>query len=287
MARHEGKEGKVALAKSLGATAALGGVTALPMYATAMAVVQLIIGSDDDWTEKIRRALPKSDMLRDMAIYGLPAGFGVTLGGSLGVEAPIVSRLSAADTPQTALADNLGDILGIPWDLFVKKPTRIMTALENENDMRALEEAMPTVIKNIMQAYRLWNEGHTSLRGAPIEGEKLSTSEMVARAIGFQPVSAVRQWDSHAATKRSMAIRSETANKIAAKIMAAIKDKDYAAQKKAQSEWMAWNEQAQKDKKPWLIVTGADIRRRLKGRMKGKRPNRREMLRKKAMGDVW
>lgn len=287
MARHEGKEGKIALAKSIGATAALGGVTALPMYATAMAITQLVSGSDDDWTEEIRKALPQSDLMRDMAVFGLPAGLGVTLGGSLGVEMPVAPRITAQSTPQTAIADNLGDILGIPWDLFVKKPTRIMTALENENELRAVEEALPTVLKNIMQAYRLWNEGQTSLRGTPIEGERLSAMEAFARGIGFQPTSSTKQWQQFAATKRSMAIRTVQANKIAAKIVEAIKGRDYAAQKAAQAEWQAWNEKAQQDNKPWLIVTSEDIKRRLKGRMKSKRPSKREMIRKNAMRDVY
>lgn len=144
-----------------------------------------------------------------MVVYGLPVGLGVTLGGSLGGEAPIVSRLSAADTPQKALADNLGDILGIPYDLFIKKPTRFLTAHENKNELRTVGEAMATVSNNIMQAYHLWNEGQTSLRGTPIAGDRLSSIEAVARGIGFQPVSAAMPWQEHAANKRNMAVRRE------------------------------------------------------------------------------
>ena len=84
--RTQGKEGAIMVAKGLGATAALGGLVALPFYATLMALFQAATGDDDDWTEAIRKQLPQNTMLRDIVCYGLPAGAGVNLGGSLKME---------------------------------------------------------------------------------------------------------------------------------------------------------------------------------------------------------
>ena len=88
------------VAKGLGATAALGGLVSLPFYATLMALFQAATGDDDDWTEAIRKQLPQNTMLRDIVCYGLPAGAGVNLGGSLKMELALTGGMQKAARPR-------------------------------------------------------------------------------------------------------------------------------------------------------------------------------------------
>lgn len=122
----QGKEGAAFAAKSLGATMALGGVTALPLYATLMTLFQAVTGDDDDWTEVIRSLLPESNLLRDVVCYGVPAIAGVNIGGSLQMETPLTKGLAGGKTPQEVLTDSIGDIIGIPYGPgLVVKPSRV------------------------------------------------------------------------------------------------------------------------------------------------------------------
>ena len=106
--RTQGKEGAIMVVKGLGATAALGGLVSLPFYATLMALFQAATGDDDDWTEAIRKQLPQNTMLRDIVCYGLPAGAGVNLGGSLKMELALTGGMQKGGTPKEVLTEGIG-----------------------------------------------------------------------------------------------------------------------------------------------------------------------------------
>ena len=196
--RTQGKEGAIMVAKGLGATAALGGLVSLPFYATLMALFQAATGDDDDWTEAIRKQLPQNTMLRDIVCYGLPAGAGVNLGGSLKMELALTGGMQKGGTPKEVLTEGIGDIIGIPWDMFVERPSKVMEAMRADNYWRAVEEVVPTAVSNGMKAWRLATEGQKTLKGRDINdpGEqgarKLSSGEAFGKLLGFQPVSATR-----------------------------------------------------------------------------------------------
>ena len=61
------------------------------------------------------------------------------------------------------LTEGIGDLIGIPWDMFVERPSKVMEAMPADNYWRAVEEVVPTAVSNGMKAWRpedLEGEGH-------------------------------------------------------------------------------------------------------------------------------
>jgi Methyltransferase small domain. len=281
----QGAEGWKAFAKSMLGTMAVGGFTALPFYATLMHLFQWIMDDDDDWTEEIRKQLPEGEILRDMVTYGLPAATGFSLGGSVGLETPIISRLDPGATIEESVADNIGDIFGIPYDLFLRKPSRIMKALKSGDEWRAFEEAAPTIIKNGMAGYRMWTDGQRSFSGKPINEpgklgpKKLTEAEAWGKMAGFQPVSSRKSFDQYQARTVSKQVRSNKASEIANRLSAALRAKDQDEAQDVLRDLQAWNEAARQEKKLWMIITNKDIVSRVKSRSKPQGVSPRDALR--------
>lgn len=289
----QGKEGAAFVAKSLGATMALGGVTALPLYATLMALFQAATGDDDDWTEKIRSWLPQNNLLRDVACYGAPAMAGVNIGGSLKMETPLTKGLMGGKTPQEVLTDSIGDIIGIPYDLLVVKPSRVMEAHSKGNTWRMLEEAAPVAVKNGMQAWRLYSEGQTTMTGRPINdpGEKgarrLSSGESFGKLLGFQPVSSTKSYDAYAATKHADQVRSDKIDELTVLALKTYDTGDSAGRREANRELREWNEKMKAEGKPHMLITLKDVMRRVKARRRENRATPKAMQKRERQQAVW
>lgn len=273
----QGKEGAAFVAKSLGATMALGGVTALPLYATLMALFQAVTGDDDDWTELIRSHLPEVNLLRDVVCYGAPAMAGVNIGGSLKMKTPLTRGLTGGKTPQEVLTDSIGDIIGIPYDLLVVKPSRVMEAHSKGNTWRMLEEAAPVAVKNGMQAWRLYSEGQTTLSGRALNdpGEKgarrLTGGESFGKLLGFQPVSSTKSYDAYAATKHADQVRSDKIDELTVLALKTYDTGDPAGWREANRELREWNEKMKAEGKPHMLITLKDVMRRVKSRRRENR----------------
>lgn len=291
--KNQGREGAIFTAKSLGATMALGGVTALPVYATLLALFQLVTGDDDDWTEELRKALPNDNLLRDVVCYGAPALAGVNLGGSLKMETPVTKGLAKGNSPEEVLTNSLGDIIGIPYDLAIQRPSRIMEAARADNWWRVVEEAVPTLVKNAMQGWRLYSEGQTSMKGKPINtpGEsgarKLTGAEAIGKALGFQPVSSTKSYEAYAAQKRREEVRSDAIDKAA---VLALKSRD-TGEGKYQLEAMRllrqWNENMKQEEKFSMMFNWKDVMRRVNARRGENSANPKERMKGAYQREVW
>ena len=267
--RTQGKEGAIMVAKGLGATAALGGLVSLPFYATLMALFQAATGDDDDWTEAIRKQLPQSTMLRDLVCYGLPAGAGVNLGGSLKMELALTGGMQKGGTPKEVLTEGIGDIIGIPWDMFVERPSKVMEAMRADNYWRAVEEVVPTAVSNGMKAWRLATEGQKTLKGRDINdpGEqgarKLSSGEAFGKLLGFQPVSATRSYDAYTASKHSDSVRADKADEVATIMVKALDAGDSAEMVRARKVLKDWNLKMEEEGKPHMRILMKDVQKRV------------------------
>lgn len=281
----QGGEGYKAIGKSLGATAVLGGVTALPFYYSALAITQALTGDDDDWTEEIRKSLPESDLIRDVVCYGMPAVAGVSMGGSLSLEMPLARNIEPGSTPLSVVGENMGEILGIPYDLILKKPSRITKFHRAGDNYRAIEEAVPTVIKNMMKGYRMYTEGQTSVSGKPINDpghagpRKLSLVEALTKGMGFQPVSNTKNWDRYRARSISKKLRSDKLAGLSNRLVRAVRESDRERMVDVLDDLNSWNKSAMKDKKVWLLIMPADLKRGLVSRAKSRGIGKREILR--------
>jgi hypothetical protein len=291
--RSQGKEGKIFVAKSLASTIALGGLTAFPFYATAMALVQAVSGDDDNWTERIRESLPEEDWLRDIVCYGLPSLTGTYIGGSLKMETPITRGVTRGETPKEILADSMGDIFGIPYDLLIVKPSRVLDAQSKGNTWRMVEEAAPVFLKNAMQAYRLATEGQTTVTGRPINdpGEpgarRISTGEAIGKALGFQPLSSTKSYEAYAARTHADRVRSDKIDELT---VLALRTRDTGqpggriAMMKALAEW---NRKMAAEGKPYMRIKPEDVDRRVSVRRRENRATPRAMEQRERMRSVW
>lgn len=289
----QGKEGAAFVAQSMGATMALGGVTALPLYATLMALFQAVTGDDDDWTELIRSHLPESNLLRDVVCYGAPAMAGVNIGGSLKMETPITRGLTRGKTYQEVFTDSLGDIIGIPYDLLVVKPSRVMEARSKGNTYRMIEEASPVLMRNAMQAWRLWREGQTTMTGRPINDpgakgtRKLSGAEAAGKALGFQPVSSTKSYDAYAATKHADQVRSDKIDELTVLALKTVDTGEPAGRQGMLRELRTWNKRMKAEGKPHMLITLKDVMRRVKARRRENRATPKAMQKQRAQAAVW
>lgn len=291
--RTQGKEGAIMVAKGLGATAALGGLVSLPFYATLMALFQAATGDDDDWTEAIRKQLPQNTMLRDIVCYGLPAGAGVNLGGSLKMELALTGGMQKGGTPKEVLTEGIGDIIGIPWDMFVERPSKVMEAMRTDNYWRAVEEVVPTAVSNGMKAWRLATEGQKTLKGRDINdpGEqgarKLSSGEAFGKLLGFQPVSATRSYDAYTASKHSDSVRADKADEVATIMVKALDAGDSAEMVRARKVLKDWNVKMEEEGKPHMRILMKDVQKRVTQRRRKARMTPKARQKGEAFQSVW
>ena len=291
--RTQGKEGRIMVAKGLASTIALGGLVSTPFYATVMALVQAVSGDDDDWTEAIRKQLPQNTMLRDIVCYGLPAGAGVNLGGSLKMELALTGGMQKGGTPKEVLTEGIGDIIGIPWDMFVERPSKVMESMRADNYWRAVEEVVPTAVSNGMKAWRLATEGQKTLKGRDINdpGEqgarKLSSGEAFGKLLGFQPVSATRSYDAYTASKHSDSVRADKADEVATIMVKALDAGDSAEMVRARKVLKDWNVKMEEEGKPHMRILMKDVQKRVTQRRRKARMTPKARQKGEAFQSVW
>ena len=291
--RTQGREGAVFAAKSLGATMTLGGVTALPFYATAMALCQMMSGDDDDWTEQIRKSLPQNNLLRDMVCYGMPSMAGVNIGGSLQMETGLTRGLQRGATPKEILAESFGDIIGIPYDLAIEKPSKVMEASRHGDLWRMVEEAAPVVLKNTMQAWRLMTEGQTAMSGRPINdpGEKgarkLSGTEAVGKVLGFQPVSSTKSYAAYAARQHAEKVKGDMLDELTVLALRSHDTGTPDGKLEMRKRMRAWNAKMEAEGKPDMIIREKDVMRRVKSRRRENRITPKSLRQAERMREVW
>jgi hypothetical protein len=289
----QGKEGTAFVAKSIGATMALGGVTALPFYATIMALCQAATGDDDDWTEKLRSWLPKNNLLRDAVCYGAPAMAGVNIGGSLKMETPITGGLAKGKTPKEVLTQSIGDIIGVPYDLLIEKPSKMIEAHRKGNTWRMIEEAMPVAFKSGMQAWRLYTQGQTTMSGRPINdpgtpgARKLSSSEAIGKMLGFQPVSSTKSYDAYAASQHSKQVRDDKLDDLTALALKTVDTGDPAGRKEMLKDLKDWNSRMKEEGKANMIIAPKEVIRRVKARRRENRPTPKNLREKARLQASW
>ena len=277
--RHEGREGRAFVARSLAATVALGGLTAFPFYATLSALCTAAAGDDEDWTTKIRQALPEDDLLRDVVCYGLPAVAGVNIGGSLRMETPFTEGMRRGGTFKEAMTESLGALLGIPYDLAVNKPSKALEAHRFGEDAKAVEALVPTFMANLMQAWRLATEGQTTLRGRPFNrpgqpgARRLTPAEAVGKALGFQPTSSAKSFEAYAADKLRTQVRSD---RIDIFVNQALDDLDSKGRpymmRELRKRLTAWNAEMEAAGRADRKIQPKDVLRRVASRRRQNRP---------------
>lgn len=251
-------------------------------------------GDDEDWTAKIRNALPENNLLRDVACYGLPSLLGVNIGGSLRMETPFTEGMKRGGTFKEAMTESLGDLLGIPYDLAVNKPSKFLEARRFGADYRAVEALVPTFVANAMQAWRLSTEGQTTLRGRPINrpgqpgARKLSTGEAFGKALGFQPTSSAKSYEAYAAEKRRTSMRSDRMDDFTNQALDDLESKGRPyMMRELQKKLQTWNKKMEAEGKPAMKIMPKDVLRRVAARRRENRPTRDQREKGAAQMATW
>ena len=183
MLLHGNKEGRKAFAYSILAMMALGGLGTVPLYTMLASLIGQLFGSDILETGA-RLALRAS--ARDIVMYGAPCVVGIHIGGSIGMELPVLGRSQTDQSLSSQISGSMGDLIGIPWAML-EQFTDAVDVLRRGDLYRAGEAVAPSAVKNVMSGYRLWSEGQTAATGRPINlpGEKgpkrISGMEAVAK----------------------------------------------------------------------------------------------------------
>jgi hypothetical protein len=145
---------------------------------------------------------------------GAPSILGVNIGGSIGMELPVIDRLNVNKSVSGQLGEGIGSLLGVPYSTF-DEVTKAVDAVKSGRPDRAAEMVAPNFAKNIMSAYRLTIEGQTTVTGKPInvQGEqyprKLTEIEAIGKALGFQPVSSIKAFEIYKSMEQLKRYRDE------------------------------------------------------------------------------
>ncbi len=255
-----GWRGKAAVGISLGMTATLGGLVSVPLWSTVMTVWRQLFADGDDPERKLYNWAYKNGgkNAADVLFYGMPSMAGVTISGSLGMELPILQDLKGDKPWGRQILSSGMEIFGVPVAMLEKIGNTFESAGKGDY-WRATEEALPTAASNVMKAIRLADEGMTTRSGKPIaDGTgrpiKLSKSESVAKALGFQPVRQSKAFDAHKGQSDVEAFKKNKQDELVTRYLKAFRAKDMAAKEEVLREWRNYNNKMIREDKRHLVI---------------------------------
>ena len=255
-----GWRGKAAVGISLGMTATLGGLVSVPLWSTAMTVWRQLFADGDDPERKLYNWAYKNGgkNAADVLFYGMPSMAGVTISGSLGMELPILQDLKGDKPWGRQILSSGMEIFGVPVAMLEKIGNTFEFAGKGDY-WRATEEALPTAASNVMKAIRLADEGITTHSGKPIaDGTgrpiKLSKSESVAKALGFQPVRQSKAFDAHKGQSDVEAFKKNKQDELVTRYLKAFRAKDMAAKEEVLRDWRDYNNKMIREDKRHLVI---------------------------------
>jgi len=258
------------------------------------ALAQIASGDDEDYTAKLRRKLPESNLFRDMVMYGAPAIGGVTIGSTLRIETPVTRGLTGrGSTYKDVAIDSLAGIIGIPWALAIERPNQFFEATKHRNVPRAVEALVPTFAANLSQAWRLYFDGQHTVSGRPINvpgrpgARKLTLGEAAGKALGFQPVSNTKSFAAFQAEERSKKVRSDKIDALTVMALRTVDSGNPAGRAKMLKELHTWNEKMRAEGKLHMLIKIQDVDNRARARRRENRRTPETMRKEAAYRQLW
>ena len=163
-----------------------GGILSLPMMAD---LVNIGGALGIDVMGDLEKAIEDPSLASDV-VHGIPLRmFGISVRGALGTSV----GLDAERTPEDTIASSL---LGMPYELGVKRPRRIYKALREGNVSKAIEGALPRGLARPYESYVAANDIRgfidTSGRAIADPEQRPTTFDLIANSLGFQPEGKIR-----------------------------------------------------------------------------------------------
>jgi hypothetical protein len=273
-----GGRGKRAIMRSLAATIALGGMSSIPFYKTFMHLMRQLTG--EDWDEKAKDLVldEDQDMLRNLMTYGVPSLAGVNIGGSLGMEVPILDKASFNESLVDQLFQGTAELIGIPAAILQDSADAVSFARGGQFG-RAAEKVLPAALAFPIKARRLRQEGMRTRSGGPVnfpddrgkvtEPYKISGSQMAGQFIGFTPVVNAQLWDTNQKIKDLQIYRNIKQGAFADDVIRGIIDGDKAKLLRVQKEIMEYNRKQLEKGNSYAAITKKSFRSALSARSKG------------------
>lgn len=171
----------------LGATFVLAGVAGLPMYGLARMIGDMLREEDEISFDEATR-IQLGEMLYKGPVNAL-TGFEISsrtgLSGLLYRANPYMQDASAEEQLVTLLG-------GPAWSIF-SQIRRGARDLQEGEYARGFEAITPLAVSNFLRAARFAREGGAMTRGDNFIYEDMTTSEILGRAVGFNPAELVRR----------------------------------------------------------------------------------------------
>ena len=201
--------------------------------------------------------------------------------------------LQRGRTPKEVLTESIGDLVGIPYDLAVEKPSRVMEASRHGDVWRMVEEAAPVALKNTMQAWRLMTEGQTTMSGRPVNnpGErgarKLTGGEALGKALGFQPVSSSKSYTAYAARQHATQVKDDMLDELTVLYLRSYDTGSPEGRLEARRRMRAWNARMVAEGKTGMLIREKDVLRRVKARRRENRLTPKTARQRAEFQSVW
>lgn len=249
------ERGKQAVTRSLIAQGVFGGLLKGVPLAYTMAKLWGAF-TDRDPEEDARSVIDwfggKSDTLKDIILYGAPAGVGLSVGSSFDTNLPdsIIEGISMIATglpadPEARL--KIGQEAGGAVSGIVRNIIGAAQSWANGNKERAMEYLAPMFIRQVLEAVRK-SEGSYSISGTPlppnmqgVEPLRYSTMEAVGKGLGFGVAREEKQWNLRQGLARQQDKRNSVLGHLASRYVNAMNSGDTGAQIGVIDELMAWN----------------------------------------------
>ena len=222
-------EGQKASAKALlmmvGMLGLFGGFWGLPGFDDIREIIELLYKyasqKDIDLDKELR------EMVYDVTGSNYAAEF-LSRGGFRDVGVSIEKRVNLGTVPQLEVlrailsgGDRLGDVLGVPWSMFIDLPTSAWLKGTAGRTLEATLDFTPLFIKNIGEATLVWpHDGVSSRNGRLIvPPEDLTPLDLFYKFYGFSPAKIARAREADRAITRigtqDKTIRSNYSKQIA------------------------------------------------------------------------
>ena len=195
--------------------AALVGVKGIPMYGTAVALMNLFLEDDEDDANTII-----AKMIGEDKYYGLIASMaGIDITDRIALTNLMV-RDRGNYKPNSQIEGLLESWLGPTYGVGTRAAGGFIDLFSDDpkNKDRAIEAILPTGASNVVKSYRFATKGYETGRGDAIITGELPAGDVFKQALGFSPISTRAARDKLSVNIRKDRGRKERRSRIIEKI---------------------------------------------------------------------
>jgi hypothetical protein len=254
----------------MGMTGLLAGSMGLPMSRAIFAILDLILGDDDepvnselDFTNWLKATL--GETAGEAAAHGLPTLMGLNLSRRIGLQ----DVYGSSQEPPPGLhggglaAWHAAHLIGPSYSVFEGWVKGYDQMMNKGNYLRGLEAATPKPIRDALKAVRVATEGHENAAGKKLmDDDAIGANDIIALALGFQPSELAAASANESSLRKMSVTISERRGKLIRQAARSILEGD------APEEVMRGIREFNR-KMPRFAIGSGDVRGAVKAQLKG------------------